>query len=113
MRTNSTKIKPVKFRRNLVSQACITVSMILATGAANAGAGWADNINKAGIAFKQATFYANSPQGWQPALDANNMPQINPDTGAPYTPAEAFAASTHINSPSRIFPNFISVSFMG
>ena len=39
------------------------IAALAAAQLAHAGAGWADNVDKAGVPFKQPTFYANSPMG--------------------------------------------------
>jgi FtsP/CotA-like multicopper oxidase with cupredoxin domain len=56
-----------KFALSKMSMALLSlVSLSLAAPQAYAGAGWADNTDKSGVAFKQPTFYANSPSGTQP-----------------------------------------------
>ena len=64
------------------SYAVMTALAVLATPQfARAGAGWADNIDKAGAPFKQPTFYANSPMGQQAAHGQNDLPGTLRDTG--------------------------------
>lgn len=69
MRKHHSKNKPSDLVRSPVSNACLILGMLLAGAAfapaAFAGAGWADNVDKAGVPFKQPTFYANSPSGVQ------------------------------------------------
>jgi FtsP/CotA-like multicopper oxidase with cupredoxin domain len=83
MNMKNTKGKQSNLRRSQVAQACLTVSILLAGGAAHAGAGWADNTDKAGIPFKQATFYASSPAGMLPDASPSAQPGQMRDTGSP------------------------------
>ncbi len=68
-----------------VANACITLGLLLSGAAfapaALAGAGWADNTDKAGNPFKQGTFFANSPQGIQIDYSPNAAPGATRDTG--------------------------------
>jgi FtsP/CotA-like multicopper oxidase with cupredoxin domain len=83
MNIKNTKGKHSNLRRSQVAHACLTVSILLAGGAAHAGAGWADNTDKAGIPFKQATFYASSPAGLLPDASPSAQPGQMRDTGSP------------------------------
>ena len=68
-----------------VANACISLGLLLAGAgfapAALAGAGWADNVDKAGVPFKQPTFYANSPSGLQADYSPTAAPGAMRDTG--------------------------------
>ncbi len=68
-----------------VSRACISLGLMLAGVAfapiAFAGAGWADNVDKAGNPFKQGTFFANSPQGIQTDYSPGAAAGATRDTG--------------------------------
>lgn len=78
IRLNRPNLRPV-------SLACATLGVLLAgasfTQTAFAGAGWADNVDKAGVPFKQATYFANSPQGLQVDYSPNAAPGSTRDTG--------------------------------
>ncbi len=88
-----------KFKHNrILASILMATSSMLAANAASANAGFGTNTNIAGQQIAVPTYYASSPQGWQPALDANNMPIINPKTGNPYTAAEAYAANGNSTS---------------
>ena len=68
-----------------VSRACVTLGLLLAGASfaplAIAGAGWADNVDKAGVPFKQPTFYANTPSGIQDDYSPGAAPGATRDTG--------------------------------
>jgi len=85
MRKHHSKNKPSDLVRSPVSNACLILGMLLAGAAfapaAFAGAGWADNVDKAGVPFKQPTFYANSPSGVQFDYSPNALPGATRDTG--------------------------------
>ena len=59
------------------------MSLLAAPQFVQAGAGWADNTDKSGAPFKQATFYANSPMGVLAAHDAAATATSTRDTGTP------------------------------
>jgi len=81
------KVRPVA----AVCAALVSSHFMVDVALANAGFGTNTNIANGNIAVP--TYYANSPQGWQPALDATNQPITNPATGNAYTASEAFTAN--------------------
>lgn len=65
-----------------------------AANVAFANAGYGVNTDLAGNTIAVPTYYASSPQGWEPALDpVTHLPQINPNTGVAYTAQEAYDAN--------------------
>ncbi len=77
-------MKTPKFRRSHITVAALlALASPFALESAFAGAGWADNVDKAGIPFKQATFFANSPSGLLPDHSPNAAPGQLRDSGAP------------------------------
>ncbi len=74
--------KKQKFNRTqLAGAVAMVVSAAFGTQLAFAGAGWADNTDKSGAAFKQPTFYANSPSGVQLKHGPGALPTDTRDTG--------------------------------
>ena len=63
MKTMSTTGKYSNLRRSPVAHACLTFSMLLAAGAAQAGAGWGDHFDASGNPIRARTYYAHSPTG--------------------------------------------------
>jgi len=53
----------VHFPLKRTTQSVLMAVALLSSPLSHAGAGWADNTDKAGRPFKQPTFYANSPMG--------------------------------------------------
>jgi len=104
MKANDMKtIQSGTFKLNPVA-AAIVVAMAAQFPAnlAYANAGFGVNTDIAGNTIAVPTYYAGSPQGWQPALGADNLPLINPTTGKPYTAAEAYAANGNSTSGSVV-----------
>ena len=110
-RVQSNKFKP---NRILASILMATTSM-LAANTVFANAGYGTNTNIAGTTIPVQTYYASSPQGWQPALGANHLPVMNDGTNAlavaagvlatgnPYTAAEAYKANGNV-VPGTVVP---------
>ena len=71
-----------KHKKNRIAiAAMLTLASPFATELAMAGAGWADNVDKAGVPFKQPTYYANSPSGVQADSSPTATPGATRDTG--------------------------------
>ena len=68
-------------RTQLAVAVSLLVSAAFGTQLAFAGAGWADNADKSGAAFKQPTFYANSPSGVQLRRGPLDVAGATRDTG--------------------------------
>ena len=73
MNLQSKKVAHINMRRNAVAQACVTFSLLLATGAANAAAGFGVSNGPDGAAIRKQTYYAHSPTGKR----AVNPPEAN------------------------------------
>lgn len=89
-----------KVKRSMFKINPVLASVVLALGSqfaadlALANAGFGTNTNIAGTTIAVPTYYANSPQGLQPALDpVTHLPAIDPSTGQPWVnAATAYAA---------------------
>jgi len=118
------KVKRSSFKLNPIA-ASIVLAMAtqFTANVAYGNAGFGTNTDISGKTIPVATYYANSPQGWQPGLGTDNLPIINsgqfkntgaaftnlsgvlvasgaviPATGLPITAAEAFAANGNSTS---------------
>jgi FtsP/CotA-like multicopper oxidase with cupredoxin domain len=92
-----------KFKLNpIVTALMVGAASVYGANAAFANAGFGVNTNIAGQTIAVPTFYASSPQGWQPALGKDNLPIINKATGNPYTAAEAYAANGNSTNGSVV-----------
>ena len=110
------KIQRSSFKLNPVAAAiALAMASQLTASVAYANAGFGPNTNIAGNQIAVPTYYANSPQGVQVALDpvthlpvlnaakkpatvADILATINPATNAPYTVAEALAAGKLVDT---------------
>jgi len=84
---NLKTVKDVRtnLRRSPVAHACLTFSMLLAAGAANAAAGFGDTNGPDGGPIRAQTYYAHSPQGQRayiPPEATTLIPGYTGDTGA-------------------------------
>ena len=73
MKSKGLKGLQTNMRRSPVAHACLTFSMLLAAGAAQAGAGWGDSFGPDGVTpIRVPTFYAHSPSGMRDNTPLND-----------------------------------------
>ena len=78
MNTKSIKGKQSNLRRSPVAHACLTFSLLLAAGAAQAGAGWGDSFDASANPIRVRTYYAHTPSGPRLVAPVNASGNVDP-----------------------------------